>query len=54
LLYGIAHGWEWEKTGRLAATLGTLKIASRGGQNHALTRDGIAARYHEAFGTYPW
>lgn len=50
LLYGIAHGWNWERTGRLASLLGSLKIASRGGQNHALSRDGIAALYDERFG----
>jgi len=54
LLYGIVHGWEWERTGRLAATLGSLKIASRGGQNHAITRDDVALRYREAFDAYPW
>ena len=50
LLYGIAHAWEWERTGRLASLLGSLKIASRGGQNHALSRDAIAALYGEHFG----
>jgi adenosine kinase len=54
LLYGIVHGWEWERTGRLAATLGSLKIASRGGQNHAITRDDVAMRYREAFDAHPW
>jgi adenosine kinase len=34
LLYGIAAGWDWEKTGRLAAVMGAIKIAHRGGQNH--------------------
>ena len=54
LLYGIVHGWEWERTGRLAAALGSLKIASRGGQNHTVSRDAVAQYYHEAFGAYPW
>jgi adenosine kinase len=54
LLYGIAHGWEWERTGRLAATLGSLKIASRGGQNHAVSRDAVARLHHEQFAAYPW
>ncbi|MEO8302600.1 MAG: carbohydrate kinase family protein [Betaproteobacteria bacterium] len=54
LLYGIAHGWDWERTGRLAATLGSIKIASRGGQNHAVGRDAVAKRYHDEFGAYPW
>ena len=54
LLYGIAHQWEWERTGRLAALLGARKIASRGGQNHRVDRESIAARYHEAFGEHLW
>lgn len=36
LLYGIVRGWSWEQTGRLAAYMGALKIASRGAQNHSL------------------
>ena len=52
LLYGIAHGWDWEKTGRVAALLGSAKIAARGGQNHAVSRDQIAALYYEKFGTH--
>ena len=50
LLYGIARGWEWRKTGRLAALMGSLKIAHRGGQNHKPTRADIAARFAAAFG----
>jgi adenosine kinase len=50
LLYGIGKGWEWEKTGRLASLMGSIKIAHRGGQNHKLTRDEIAGRYQKAFG----
>jgi len=51
LLYGIAHGWDWDKTGRLASLLGAIKIAHRGPQNHRLTRDEIAERYRKAFGS---
>jgi len=54
LLYGIVEGWDWERTGRLAATLGALKIGSRGGQNHEVTRDAIAALYRKSFGGEPW
>jgi len=54
LLYGIAHGWDWEKTGRLAGLLGTQKIASRGGQNHAADRDTIGELYHRNFGRHLW
>ena len=54
LLYGIQQGWNWEKTGRLASLMGSLKIAHRGGQNHKLTREEIAGRYRSAFGEKPW
>jgi adenosine kinase len=54
LLYGIAAGLEWPVAGRLASLLGSIKIASRGGQNHRFTRDEIAQRYKEYFGTRPW
>jgi len=54
LLYGIDNGFDWEKTGRLASVMGSIKIAHRGGQNHALDRDAIAARYAAAFGDRPW
>ena len=50
LLYGIGQRWDWERTGRLASLLGSMKIASRGGQNHALGRDAVAALYGERFG----
>ncbi|MBV2235998.1 MAG: carbohydrate kinase family protein [Sterolibacterium sp.] len=54
LLYGIAHGWEWEKTGRLASLMGAIKIAHRGGQNHKPTRQNIAALYQQNFGAALW
>jgi len=54
LLHGIVNGWDWERTGRLASLLGSLKIASRGGQNHAVTRDAVAALYEERFGQAPF
>lgn len=54
LLYGIANGLDWEQTGRLASLMGSIKIESRGGQNHAPSRDEIGARYQAAFGTKLW
>jgi len=51
LLYGMAHDWDWQTTGRLAAVMGAIKIASRGGQNHRASRDEIAGRFRKAFGT---
>ncbi|HEX6734670.1 MAG TPA: carbohydrate kinase family protein [Azonexus sp.] len=54
LLYGIANGFDWPSTGRLAAVMGAIKIAHRGGQNHQPSREEIAARYQRAFGSLPW
>ncbi|MDR2787798.1 MAG: carbohydrate kinase family protein [Candidatus Accumulibacter sp.] len=54
LLYGIARHWTWERTGRLAAVMGALKVASRGGQNHHASRAEIADRFAAAFGQAPW
>jgi adenosine kinase len=54
LLYGIAHGWDWQRTGQLASLLGAVKIASRGGQNHVVNRERIGTLYSDAFGVSPW
>jgi adenosine kinase len=54
LLYGIVNGLDWDLTGRLASLLGALKIAHRGGQNHHYSRDEIAARFKQNFGTSIW
>ena len=48
LLYGIANGWDWLTCGRLASTMGAIKIASRGGQNHNPTRAEIENLYSQA------
>jgi len=54
LLYGIERGWSWEKTGRLANTMGSIKIEHRGPQGHQPTRDEIAERYQMAFDEPLW
>ncbi len=54
LLYGISNDFDWEMTGRLASLLGSIKIAQRGPQNHELTRDSVAERFREAYGTALW
>ena len=51
LLYGIATGRDWRTTGQLASLMGSLKIASRGGQNHNVGRAKIAEQYRRHFGT---
>lgn len=54
LLYGIGAGLDWPLTARLASLLGAIKIEQRGGQNHCFTRDEVAARFKENFGTRIW
>lgn len=54
LLHGIASGLDWPTTGRLASVMGAIKVASRGGQNHVVTRAQIADRFAAAFGRRPW
>lgn len=48
LLYGIARGWDWPTCGRLASVMGSIKIASRGGQNHRPSREEIERIYSHA------
>lgn len=50
LLFGLMNGLGWETTGRLAALLGAIKIASTGTQNHRFTRAGLAETYEAEFG----
>jgi len=50
LLYGIANGFNWPTTGRLASLLGSIKIAHQGGQNHVFTAQHIAERFEKEFG----
>ena len=54
LLYGIAQGWDWERTGGLASVLGAIKIGSRGAQKHAVTREKVADLYRATFGSVLW
>ena len=54
LLYGIERNWPWEKVGRLANTMGSLKIEHRGPQGHHPTRDDIEVRYKSAFEESLW
>jgi adenosine kinase len=50
LLYGIAQGYDWPTTGRLASLLGSIKIAHQGGQNHSFTPAEIETMFESAFG----
>ncbi len=50
LLHGIQQGWDWDTSGRLASLLGSLKIASRGGQNHQPAREELCEQFRKHFG----
>jgi adenosine kinase len=50
LLHGLAQGWDWPRSARLASLMGSIKIAFRGGQNHKPSRGEIERRFLEAFG----
>jgi adenosine kinase len=54
LLHGILHGWDWPSTGKLGSVMGAIKIAHRGGQNHAPSQEEIQWRFKRAFGYLPW
>lgn len=52
LLYGLTLGWPWHDACKLGNLMGSLKIASRGPQNHAPTRAEISAQLHAHFGLH--
>jgi len=54
LLYGISAKLDWQSAGQLAAVMGAVKIGSRGGQNHAVTREDIARLYRQNFQSDIW
>jgi len=54
MLYGIERGWSWQRIGRLANTMGSMKIEHRGPQGHQPTREAIEARYSAAFDESLW
>lgn len=49
-LYGLSQGWDVFRAAKLASVMGAIKIAHRGGQNYAPTRDMIAATFADTFG----
>jgi len=53
LIHGLLHGLDWESTGRLASLMGSIKIESRGPQNHTFTRAEFRGRYQHCFGEVP-
>jgi len=53
LLHGLLHGLSWEKTGRIASLMGSLKIETQGTQNHKFTKSEFNQRYASVFGESP-
>ncbi len=51
ILYGILNNLDWDKTGRIAALLGAIKIESHGTQNHVFTMDEFKQRFETEFGS---
>jgi adenosine kinase len=50
ILYGLLNNMSWPDTGRLAAVLGAIKIASLGTQNHCFTLASIDDEFERSFG----
>lgn len=53
LIHGLLHGLDWPTTGRVASLMGSIKIATRGPQNHSFTRTEFWQRYRQSFGATP-
>ena len=51
IIYGLLEGLDWETTGQVASLMGSIKIASKGTQNHSFTRAEFAVRYQDVFGS---
>jgi adenosine kinase len=50
LIHGLLRGLDWETTGRIASLMGSIKIESRGPQNHDFTKAEFDRRYQDNFG----
>jgi adenosine kinase len=49
MLHGLNQGFDWMTIGRLASLMGSIKIGSQGGQNHAPSLAEIEERFYSAF-----
>jgi adenosine kinase len=50
LIHGLLRGLDWETTGRIASLMGSIKIESRGPQNHDFTKAEFDRLYQDLFG----
>lgn len=53
LIHGLLRGLDWPTTGRVASLMGSIKVESRGPQNHSFTPAEFRQRYRHSFGTAP-
>jgi adenosine kinase len=51
LIHGLLASLDWETTGRIASLMGSLKIESRGPQNHHFTQAEFKQRFEDSFGS---
>jgi adenosine kinase len=51
IIHGLLHRLSWEVTGRVASLMGSLKIESRGTQNHSYSLAQFKQRYRTLFGS---
>lgn len=50
LLYGVSLGWSWADSCRLGNVMGSIKVASRGPQQHQPSRADISVRLEQGYG----
>jgi len=50
LIYGLMNKLDWEATGRIAALMGSIKVAHAGTQNHKYTLNEFKEMYKKEFG----
>ncbi len=50
LIYGLMNKLDWEATGRIAALMGSIKVAHAGTQNHKYTLNEFKQMYKKEFG----
>jgi len=50
MLYGLTNDMDWMTIGRLSSLMGSITIASQGGQNHTPTLAEIQERFRKEFG----
>jgi len=53
LVLGLQRRYDWRTTGNVAALIGSIKVASHGTQNHAITPAEFWERFERTFGYRP-